>query len=105
MLMSTTGTHSGLTAELVNRSISQGVEFLARNQLAHGEFKTLLAPGKHFHGDKYAFMIESTSIFDSSPFITSLVVYSISHVQNAKVPQMVERALSFLQSEIEHGGL
>lgn len=43
--------------------------------------------------------------FDSSPFITSFVLYGLTHVERALVADMVTKAASFLTLEMEFGGV
>jgi cytochrome P450 len=79
----------------IEEAIGRAIAFLRQVQLPHGEFKTLLG----------ADMQISNAVFDSSPFVTSFVVYALSHVERARVEDMMQRALAFLRSEMEFGGL
>jgi hypothetical protein len=77
-------------------AISRAAGHLARGQLPHGEFPS----------HRYA----SPSLVgagqpDSSPFVTSLVLYSLGFVDTPEVPSMVERGLAFLLSEREEPGV
>lgn len=74
----------------------RALEFLHRCQLADGEFPTCASPTPS---------MRQNSRFDSSPFVTSLVVHSLSHVVHALAQDMVARAASFLRSEMEGPGL
>jgi hypothetical protein len=76
-------------------AIERATNFLRQAQLPHGEFKTLLGSDLQL----------SNAVFDSSPFATSLVAYALSHVDCVPVGDMVAKALSFLQSEMEFGGV
>jgi hypothetical protein len=86
-----------VTAEAVSRSIERALMFLRDAQLPHGEFKTLLSSDME--------LSEGACVFDSSPFVTSLVLYSLSHVTGGAANSLVEKALGFLASEMELGGL
>ena len=47
----------------------------------------------------------SNPAFDSSPLVTSFVLYGLTHVDRAPVADIVSRAASFLTSEMEFGGV
>ncbi|MEA2663484.1 MAG: hypothetical protein QOI11_428, partial [Candidatus Eremiobacteraeota bacterium] len=78
-----------------DRAIDRAVAFLRSRQLPHGEFATLLGADRAM----------SNPAFDSSPFITSFVLYGLTHVDRAPVADMVAKAASFLTSEMEFGGV
>src|SRR5712671_3838284 len=78
----------------VDTAVCRAIAFLARAQLADGEFKTVLGSDATLADGEW----------DSSPFVTSLVAYSLSHAGPAAKP-LIDRALSFLLSEMEHGGV
>ncbi len=82
-------------AEL-EHSVSRAIDFLYHSQLPYGEFRTYASPDQEM-GDK--------SRFDSSPFVTSLVLLCISHVTGPKAQEMTAKALGFLQEEMEGPGL
>lgn len=83
------------TEETLESAIRRATTFLRRAQLSHGEFKTLLGTDVRL----------SNAVFDSSPFVTSFVVYALSHVDCAEVDDMVQKALGFLRTDMEYGGL
>ncbi|MGB5969190.1 MAG: phytanoyl-CoA dioxygenase family protein [Spirulinaceae cyanobacterium] len=77
--------------------LAKSVRFLAENQLDDGEFPTYEdADGK-------------LSKFDSSPFATSLILYSLSFLRpddsENKVKHLIDKGLQFLRQEMEFGGL
>jgi len=76
-------------------AIARAVEFLRNRQLPHGEFTTLLGADRTL----------SVTAFDSSPFITSFVLYALSHLDRYAVSDIVEKAVSFILSEMEFGGV
>lgn len=78
-----------------DQAIVRAVAFLRNRQLPHGEFVTLLGADKHM----------SNPVRDSSAFITSFVVYGLTHVDRALVDDIVKKAASFLRSEMECGGV
>jgi hypothetical protein len=83
------------TAPAMEEAIGRAVAFLRQAQLPHGEFRTLLGSDIHL----------SNAVLDSSPFVTSFVVYALSYIDRVPVADMVGRALSFLRSEMEFGGV
>lgn len=76
--------------------ISKALNFLAQNQLPYGEFKT------YFSTDE---RMEDKCVFDSSPFVTALILYCISFVEEAKVKEITQKAVQFLVEEKEIPGL
>jgi hypothetical protein len=74
---------------------NMAIEFLRRRQLPHGEFTTLLGT------DKSLFK----SSFDSSPFITSFIIYALTEFEDADVKSILKKAADFLASEMEFGGV
>ena len=74
--------------EALDRAITRGITFLHRNQLPHGEFKTYASSDQR---------METDCRYDSSPFVTSLVLYAIGFLQHPKVREMTERGLDFLR--------
>src|SRR5438477_10142971 len=79
----------------IDDAIDSAVDFLRRHQLPHGEFKTLLAQHRNM----------SNPVFDSSPFVTSFVLYAFSHLDRASINEMASKALAFLRAEMEFGGV
>jgi hypothetical protein len=75
--------------------IGKAVEFLRNAQLATGEFRTLLGSDPRM----------SNSLFDSSPFVTTFVVYGLSHIDHTAAGTMIAKALAFLGREMEIGGV
>jgi hypothetical protein len=80
---------------LINESINNGINFLYKSQLEYGEFKTYACKDKKM----------TNCYFDSSPFITTFVLYSIKNIQNNKVKIMTNNSIKFLLSEVETGGI
>jgi hypothetical protein len=76
-------------------AIARAVAFLRSRQLPHGEFATLLGADRTM----------SNPAFDSSPFITSFVLYGLTHVDGIPVADIATKAASFLLSEMEFGGV
>ncbi len=78
-------------------SIFKAIDFLSQNQLDDGEFPT------------YEDSFEKLSKFDSSPFATSLILYSLNFLvsddSNNKVKQIIDKGLKFLIQERELGDL
>jgi len=87
------GSHQRI--ERINESIDKGIDFLAANQMDNGEFKTFASRDQDMRN----------SYFESSPFITPFVLYSIREVNNEKVPGIIEKGTNFLLSEQQPGGV
>ncbi len=85
-----------LGAAELEHSVSRAIAFLYHSQLPYGEFRTYASPDQEM-GDQ--------SRFDSSPFVTSLVLHCIHNVDTPKAQEMRARALGFLQEEMEGPGL
>jgi hypothetical protein len=81
----------------LDQAVDRGVEFLRRNQRDYGEFATFLGSDVELK--------KSPVVFDSSAFVTSLVVYCLSHVSHPAVDGMLSKATNFLVSEREGVGL
>ncbi|HEY5412756.1 MAG TPA: hypothetical protein VIJ94_18710 [Caulobacteraceae bacterium] len=77
-------------------AVARAVGFLRGAQLGNGEFETLLGSDK--------FM--SNAVFDSSPFVTSFVVFALTRLPSAiDARDVLDRACGFLQAEMEPGGV
>lgn len=79
----------------IEDSIQGAIDFLYQNQLPWGEFKTFASWN--------SWMLLSR--FDSSPFATTFVLYSLNDIKNDKVKAIKKRAIDFLLSEKEPGGV
>ncbi len=80
----------------IERSLSNGLEFLYQSQLPHGEFRTYASPHK---------MMVRDCVYDSSPFVTALVLYCISFLKDQRVKEMTEKALHFFLMEMKGQGV
>ena len=80
----------------INIALDQGIDFLKRNQLPYGEFRTYRSPDKG---------MTSNCIFDSSPFVTALILYALRFVPEFQVRESKQKAAQFLASEAEKGGV
>jgi hypothetical protein len=76
-------------------SVAKAVNFLHNAQLPSGEFRTFLGSDPRM----------SNALFDSSPFVTTFVVYGLGHVDHAVAGNMIGKALDFLSREMEVGGV
>ncbi len=85
-----------LDREALEHAITRGITFLHQNQLSYGEFKTYASSDEK---------MEANCRFDSSLFVTSLVLYAINFLQRPRVQEMTEKGLDFLLSEMEGPGL
>ena len=77
----------------LNHSINLGIDFLYNAQLKDGEFSTYSCSEKEMINCYY----------DSSPFVTTFVLYSINEINNSKTIEIKEKALNFLLNEQENG--
>ncbi|MCB1064146.1 MAG: cytochrome P450 [Verrucomicrobiae bacterium] len=78
----------------LSSAVSRGLRYLAANQLPDGEFPTLLSSEPSME----------EGAWDSSPFVTALVASSLE----ASLPEsrsLLDRALSFLETQMEPGGV
>ena len=83
-------------------SVDKAIDFLLKNQLYYGEFRT---ENCYRYENSYGQIVEEWN-FDSSPFVTALVLYSISFLEeDKKVQKIKEDGIRFLISEMEEGGL
>jgi hypothetical protein len=71
------------------------VDFLGEAQLAHGEFSTQVSKDPGMGESEYA----------SSAFGTALILHCLRSVEGPEVQALTSKALQFLETEVEHGGL
>lgn len=79
----------------IDVAISKALNFLAQNQLPYGEFKTYLSTNER---------MADNCVFDSSAFVTALILYSISFLEEPKVKGITQKAVQFLVEEKEIPG-
>jgi hypothetical protein len=79
----------------IKAALDQAVAFLRRSQLPHGEFRSLIGLDMQL----------SHSEPDSSPFVTTFVLYALNHLDHAEVRGMAGKALDFIEQEMEYGGV
>jgi len=79
----------------IDLSIDKGIDFLFNDQLDYGEFKTLGCENKKM----------DNCFLDSSPFATTFVLYSLKDINDDRIKIMKSKALDFLKSEEEPGGI
>ena len=84
-----------ISTKNLNKSINKAIDFLYENQLDYGEFKTYACSDEEM----------KNCYFDSSPFITTFVLYSTKDIKNEKTEIMKNKAINFLLSEQEPGGI
>lgn len=85
-----------IEAKKINSAIEKGLDFLHRNQLSSGEFKS--------YRSTHPTMAEDCE-FDSSPFPTSLIAYSLSFSKSSIAQEMIKRAIDFFLNEMERGSI
>lgn len=81
-----------LSEKRINDSINRAIDFLYYDQLDYGEFKTFA------YQNGYTF-------FDSSPFTTTFVLYSLRGIEDERVEIIKSKAVKFFLEEQENGGL
>src|SRR5437867_2862916 len=86
----------GQRSRHLRKAISKAIDFLYESQLDYGESRTYA-----WSDDNY----RENCLFDSSPFITSLVLHSIGFWQDDRVRAITAKALDFLCAEMEGKGL
>ena len=81
--------------EIIKKAIDRATSFLCETQLPSGEFTCLLSsdPSMNF------------AVPDSTPFITCSVIYALGFVDGDRIEEAKGRALEFLASEMEFGGV
>jgi len=85
-----------INSNQVEQAMTMAVDFLYRHQLPYGEFKSYMSPDDQ---------MQEECVFDSSPFVTSLILYSLGFVEGAKVEEMKAKVLEFLTNEMEFPGI
>jgi len=79
----------------IKSSIDKALNFIYKNQLDYGEFKTFACSD----------ILMQNCYFDSSPFVTTFILYSIKDLKDKKVESMTKEAANFLLEEQEPGGI
>ncbi len=82
--------------ERLQDSIKKGVEYLYKNQMLHGEFKTYISPDTNMK-EKLQYV--------STTYITTFVLYSLSFIDSPLIDKIKTRAAQFLLEEMEEGGI
>ena len=80
----------------VESAINRAIDFLWSNQLPDGEFKVYITGG---NGS------EKTSFFDSCIFVTAFILYALSFRETFKIEEMREKALNFLNTNMDQPGI
>jgi hypothetical protein len=94
--LKTLGMTTGQSSQVaVEQAAARAVNYFRERQLPNGEFATLLVADDDL----------SNVYFDSSPFHTTFVLYALLHADRGLVQHMVSKAVSFLRSETEFGGV
>jgi hypothetical protein len=75
--------------------IHNSLTYLSINQLEYGEFRTNISKDPEME----------VCCFDSSPFVTSQVLYSLSFIDNPLAEKMIEMGTAFLIEEMTIDGL
>ena len=78
------------------RAIDAALAYLNREQLPNGEFPAIVARDVTLQQERR---------IDHTPFVTAYAAYSLSHVRGERAAAMLERALDFLEREMEAPGV
>jgi ectoine hydroxylase-related dioxygenase (phytanoyl-CoA dioxygenase family) len=91
-------------AEEAAQSARKAVAYLIGSQLPDGEFQTEFCYNRRETEDGQT--VEDL-MFDSSPFVTSLVLYSLDFAKglDPKIADVTRKGIQFLVSEMDPGGL
>jgi hypothetical protein len=81
--------------ERLTPSVQRGLQFLHDNQLPYGEFRTYASPSTDMRA----------TLFDSSVFVTTFVLYSIAGIHCPCKTTMTNKGISFLTGELRDRGL
>ena len=84
-----------MTAGSPSDAIARGLDFLRAAQLPYGEFKTLVGTRKSL----------KKGYFESAPFVTSFIVNALALFPRDDVGDMLDKALDFMSSEQDLGGV
>jgi hypothetical protein len=82
----------------VQQALARGLHFLHKRQLPHGEFRMYRA--RAMNGG-----LADERQFDSTPFVTAMIVYSLGFLRTDQARAVREKALGFLRAEMEGPGL
>ena len=85
-----------MSGDDLSSAIRRGVGFLADRQLSYGEIRTVRAEDR---------ALEQNPVFDSSPYATTYVLYSLGFVRDPAVAAIERRAREFLADEMEPPGV
>ena len=77
-------------------AISRAIDFLGNRQLPYGEFQTWRWENSP---------LDRQASFESSPYSTTYVLYSLSFAEDPRIAGMAGRALGFLAEEMQPPGL
>jgi len=77
-------------------AIEKAIDFLYHHQLPYGEFKTYMSPNLR---------LEDQYLPDSTPFVTTLVLYCLGFVNCPKASEMTRKAVNFLIEEMKPPGV
>ena len=80
----------------VDAAVSRAIAFLAGRQTPHGEFRTCCSKDRNLDHDPS---------FDSSPYSTTYMLYSLGFARDARIEDLTGRAISFLAQEMESPGV
>lgn len=87
--------------EGLDKAWINGLEFLQKNQLPHGEFMSFEIK-EEVQKD---FEITEKGKYASSTYITSYILYSLSFIEHPAAKNMIEKGLAFISEQLEEPGI
>lgn len=87
---------TGGAVDEVDAAVGRALGFLHRSQLPSGEFRSYLSTDHALERDR---------VFDSSPFPTALIAYSLGFTGSPLAREMLDRAVRFFLAEMEGPGM
>ncbi|HEX8273771.1 MAG TPA: hypothetical protein VF615_14130 [Longimicrobiaceae bacterium] len=85
-----------MTGAALDAAVERALGWLHRVQLPSGEFRSYLSTDHSLERDR---------VFDSSPFPTALIAYSLGFAGGARAREMLGRAVEFFLAEMEPPGV
>ncbi len=87
-----------IQSDVLDLRVSNGLEFLAQNQMLNGAFNTYVSLDKNMENQCYRY-------HNNSSFITTYILYSISFLGNRTVESITKKALVFFIQQMKNPGL
>jgi hypothetical protein len=85
-----------LTLDTLDCAIERAVNYIGRNQLVHGEFRSYMS------GSPW---LQSDCLLETSTAATCVVLYSLGFVRHPSAGEIIRKGISFLKREVVHPGI